>query len=164
MKKLIADLDHGTQLIRRERGLTELGIGLRDFLTLIDPLRLHDVGGDGDLAGAAVRADNGGELTEDVILLQCLHQTALKLVRHGITALGVLTDTQGVAHGKLVSLVADHVPECVFVLIGRGTLCLGCSMALGLIGHGAGGRSRERSIEGLLLLQSLDLLTERQHI
>ena len=87
-----------------------------------------------------------------------------KLVRHGIAALGVLTDIQRVADSELVALVADHIPEGVPVLVGSGTLCLRGLMRSRHALHGLAGRSGKRGVERLLLLQTLDLSAESLHI
>ena len=74
VQELVGDLDHGAKLIGRQRGLAEPGVGLRNLLAFIDPLRFHGVGRNRDLAGAGISADDGGELAEDVVLLQRLEQ------------------------------------------------------------------------------------------
>ena len=164
VQELVGDLDHRAQFIGGQSGLTELGVGLRDLLTLIDPLRLHSVGRNRDLAGTGIRADDGCELTEDVVLFQGLDQAALKLVGHGIATLGVLTDRQGIADRELVALVADHVPEGVTVLIRSSTLCLRSLVCARHALHRLAGRSGKRSVKRLLLLKALDLCTEGLHV
>ena len=164
MQKLVADLDHRAELVCGESGLTESGVSLRDLLTLIDPLCLHRIVGDRNLAGARVGLDDCCHLAEDVVLFQCLNQTALELVRHSVAALGVLTDRKCVADCKLIALVADHIPECTLILIGssrvggRRILCARC------VGDGLGSRCGQRSIEGCLLFQTLDLCAESLHL
>jgi len=77
VQKLVADLDHRAELVCGESGLTETSVGLRNFLALIDPLCLHRIVGDRNLAGTGVGLDDRCHLAEDVILFESLNQSAL---------------------------------------------------------------------------------------
>ena len=164
MQKLVADLDHRAELVCGESGLTEAGVSLRDLLTLIDPLRLHRIVGDRDLASAAVGLDDSRHLTEDVVLLQRLNQTALELIRHSVAALGILADRECVADCKLIALIADHIPEGGLILVGRGRVSGRRGLGTGSVGDRLAGRCGKRRIECCLLLETLDLCAECLHL
>nr|DAY84259.1 MAG TPA: hypothetical protein [Caudoviricetes sp.] len=159
VQQLVGDLDHGAQLVSGQHGLAEGGVALGDLLALIDPAGFAVVLRDGNLAGAGAGADDGGQTTEEVIVLQRLHQLLLELVRHGIAALGVLTDGQGIVDLAVAAPGADHVPERIAVLSGRGGTCilvLGCA-GLGVAVDRGGSGSRQLGVDLRLLLQTLDL-------
>ena len=164
MQKLVADLDHRAELVCGEGRLTETSIGLRDLLTLIDPLCLHRIVGDRDLAGAGIGLDDRCHLAEDVVLFQSLNQTALEFVRHGIAALGILADRERVADCKLIALVADHIPEGGLVLVGCGRVGGRCILCAGSVSDRLAGRCGKCRIEGSLLLQTLDLCAQCLHL
>ena len=164
MQKLVADLDHCTELVCGEGCLTETSVSLRNLLTLIDPLRLHRIVGNRDLASTGIGLDDRCHLAEDVILFESLNQTVLELVRHSVAALGVLTDRECVADCKLIALVADHIPECRLVLVGVGGIGGRCVLCAGSVGDGLAGRCGECGIKGSLLFQTLDLCAESLYL
>ena len=99
-----------------------------------------------------------GQLTEDVLLLKGFDQGALVLVGNEIAAVLIFADAQDIVHVRVNGLVAHHAPEGILVLVG-GSGLLGRGLAIGgvgLIGNGAGSRTIQLQIEGLLTLHALD--------
>ena len=85
------------------------------------------------------------QLTEDVLLLKSLHQSALILIGNKVATLGIVTDLECVYHVRHGSLVTHHVPEVLLVLvsgtgtaIGRSSCRAGCHRLAG-----------DRSVDGL---------------
>ena len=95
--------------------------------------------------------DGRCQFTEDILLLQCLDQAAIILIRHQITAGFVLTFTQDVVH--ILEISAQGSQQSIFIFI----RCSSC-----LAARPCGQRCRSRSAQSILhalqLFQSCDFL------
>ena len=117
-------------------------------------------GHNGDLAVTAGGLDDLGQAAEHVFFLQSLHQGALVLVRHQITALAVGAFLQGVADLVGVALQTHGVPEVPLVLIGSAALFLNLLLASGLSGDGQADRLVQLGVQSFAALHPGDLLAQ----
>ena len=105
-----------------------------------------------------------GQCAENVLLLQCLHQSALKFIRHQIAALRVRTDLQGVQNLVGRHLAAHGVPERTAVFR-RGAASLFLTGRGRRLARQRGvDRLRKLRIQSGLPFQTVNLLAEIYYI
>ena len=105
-----------------------------------------------------------GQSTENVLLLQCLNERALKFIRHQVAALGVRTHLQGVQNLVGRHFAAHGVPERSAVFR-RGAASLFLSGGGRRLARQRGvDRLRKLRIQSGLPFQTVDLLAEIYHI
>ena len=105
-----------------------------------------------------------GQCAENVLLLQCLHQSTLKFIRHQIAALRVRTDLQGVHNLVGRHLAAHSVPERASVFRrGAASLFL-TGRSRRLASQRGVDRLRKLRIQSGLPFQTVNLLAEIYHI
>ena len=120
-------------------------------------------GDDGNLTLAAGGLNDGGKGAEEVLILQGLNECFLKLVRHEVATLGVRADSERVGH-VVVVLLADAVPECLFIGIGSAAGFLLARVITRQVGERRRSRLCKLRVDGGLLFQTFDFLAEVHHI
>ena len=94
----VGNLHHAAQLECGQGLLREVHVEFLDGSTLLDPGGRTVVHRDRDRPRAGTGMDGLCQGAEDVVLLQCLDQLSLKLIRDGITTVLVYTNGKGIPH------------------------------------------------------------------
>ena len=116
--------------------------------------------------GTAGSGDDLGVVTNDVSIIQTLHERMLILIGNQVTALGIHTLLECVTHfGHRAITCAGLRPERLLVSI-RSTASLGVGLGsgFGLGGERRGGGSVHLPLDGLLALHATDFAAEAHNL
>ena len=141
--------------------LTEGIVAIGNGTFLVDPGGSTLGGNHGDLVAAGIGLEHVGVATDDMLLVQCLHQSVFKLIRHQVATFGIHTFLQCVPDlVRNAVLGTGCVPEGVFILVGS-TAGLGFNLgSCGLFGDGSGYRLCQLGINSLHTLHATNFSTQ----